>query len=67
MVLDDTHCAHLIETHLDDAADAIFRRIRDEGDDRLWVPVGDDAPGQVHAALAQRGADYARDPRFPSD
>ena len=51
-------------THPDDAADAIFRRIRDEGDDRLRVLVADDAPGQAHAALAQRREDYAFDPRF---
>lgn len=54
-------------TNPDDAADAIIRSIRDEGDDRLRVLVGDDAPGQVHAALAQRREDYARDPRFPTD
>ena len=54
-------------TNPDDAADAIFRHIHDGGDDRLRVLIGDDAPEQVHAALARRRDEYARDPRFPRD
>ncbi|WP_314452408.1 SDR family NAD(P)-dependent oxidoreductase [uncultured Microbacterium sp.] len=54
-------------THPDEAADAIFRRVCDDDDERMRVLVGDDAPGQVRAALALRQQDYARDPRFAAD
>lgn len=49
-----------------DAASAILAHIADREDHRLRVLVGDDAPGQVRAALELRWADYARDPRFPT-
>ena len=47
-----------------DAAAAILRHVADPSDTRLRLLVGDDAPGQVGAALDARRADYARDPRF---
>jgi len=47
-----------------DAAAAILARVSDPTDERLRILVGDDAPGQVRAALDIRLADYARDPRF---
>ena len=49
-----------------DAADAIYTCICSD-DPRLRVLIGDDAPAQVHAALAQRMEDYGRDPRYPTD
>ena len=49
-----------------DAAAAILRHVADPSDTRLRLLVGDDAPGQVVAALDARRADYARDPRFVS-
>jgi NAD(P)-dependent dehydrogenase (short-subunit alcohol dehydrogenase family) len=51
-------------TRPEDAADAIFAHVYDDSDERLRVLVGDDAPAQVHAALARRQEDYARDPRY---
>ncbi len=48
-----------------DAAAAILAHVAAEDDQRLRVLVGDDAPGQVRAALDLRQADYARDSRFP--
>jgi NAD(P)-dependent dehydrogenase (short-subunit alcohol dehydrogenase family) len=47
-----------------DAAAAILRHVADPATTRLRLLVGDDAPGQVVAALAARHADYARDARF---
>lgn len=49
-----------------DAAAAILRHVADPADTRLRLLVGDDAPGQVVAALAARRLDYARDARFVS-
>jgi NAD(P)-dependent dehydrogenase (short-subunit alcohol dehydrogenase family) len=49
-----------------DAAAAILRHVADPSDTRLRLLVGDDAPGQVVAALNARRADYARDARFVS-
>lgn len=46
------------------AATAILERVASEGDARLRVLVGDDAPAQVAAALDLRRQDYSRDPRF---
>ncbi|KQP95956.1 MULTISPECIES: SDR family NAD(P)-dependent oxidoreductase [unclassified Rathayibacter] len=46
------------------AADAIVAHVA-SGDDRLRLLVGDDAPGQVAAALDLRRRDYERDARFP--
>lgn len=51
-------------TNPDDAADAIFRQIRDGSDDGLRVLVGEDSPGRVRTAFAQRRKDNVRDPRF---
>jgi len=50
----------------EEAANAIVQRIADDDDSRLRVLVGDDAPEQVRAALAQRTEDYSRDPRYAS-
>jgi len=47
-----------------DAARAIVDHVAAGGDDRLRLLVGDDAPGQVLAALDLRHRDYERDPRF---
>lgn len=47
-----------------DAAAAILRHVADPADARLRLLVGDDAPGQVVAALQARRLDYARDARF---
>lgn len=47
----------------DDAAAALLRHLRD-GDDRLRLLVGDDAPGQAAEALRLRIVDYGRDARF---
>lgn len=47
-----------------DAATTILAHVASQGDHRLRVLVGDDAPEQVHAALDLRHQDYARDPRF---
>ncbi|WP_104163570.1 SDR family NAD(P)-dependent oxidoreductase [Cryobacterium sp. N22] len=49
-----------------DAAAAILRHVADPADTRLRLLVGNDAPGQVVAALAARRLDYARDARFVS-
>jgi len=54
-------------TSVTDAAAAILAHIADPIDERLRLLVGDDAPGQVAEALARRGADYKRDPRFARD
>jgi NAD(P)-dependent dehydrogenase (short-subunit alcohol dehydrogenase family) len=53
-------------TSPDDAAAAILAHVGAADDTRLRVLVGDDAPGQVRAALALREADYALDPRYPT-
>lgn len=42
----------------------VLAHVADAADDRLRVLVGDDAPGQVAAALAMRREDYRRDPRY---
>ncbi|MCS5724177.1 SDR family NAD(P)-dependent oxidoreductase [Herbiconiux sp. CPCC 203407] len=47
------------------AAAAILAHLADPSDTRLRLLVGDDAPGQVAAALEARLTDYRRDPRFP--
>lgn len=47
----------------EEAAAAILRHVADP-DDRLRLVVGDDAPGQIQAALDLRIADYRRDLRF---
>lgn len=49
----------------EDAATAILEHVASDGDQRLRVLVGDDAPEQVAAALDLRRQDYARDLRFP--
>lgn len=49
----------------EDAAAAILARVAAPHDTRLRVLIGDDAPGQVAAALELRRQDYALDPRFP--
>lgn len=54
-------------TSPEDAARAILDHVADPGDSRLRLLVGDDAPGQVAAALALRRRDYELDPRFSSD
>ncbi|PXA68238.1 SDR family NAD(P)-dependent oxidoreductase [Cryobacterium arcticum] len=46
------------------AAAAILRHVADPADTRLRLLVGEDAPGQVAAALAARRLDYRRDTRF---
>lgn len=51
-------------TSPDDAAAALLAHVADPNDDRLRLLVGDDAPGQAHAALQMRLTDYAKDPRF---
>ncbi|WP_431075492.1 SDR family NAD(P)-dependent oxidoreductase [Microbacterium phyllosphaerae] len=51
-------------TRPEDAAAAILAHISATDDPRLRVLVGDDAPGQVAAALDRRMQDYSRDPRF---
>jgi hypothetical protein len=48
------------------AAAVILAHLSDPADTRLRLLVGDDAPGQVAAALEARLEDYRRDPRFPS-
>ncbi|MDU0366450.1 SDR family NAD(P)-dependent oxidoreductase [Microbacterium sp. KSW4-17] len=53
-------------TRPEDAAEQIFAHVCDDGDERLRVLIGEDAPVQVRAALDARLADYARDPRFPT-
>lgn len=45
-------------------AAAILAHVADPDDSRLRLLVGDDAPGQVQAALQLRRQDYDRDPRF---
>ncbi|TFD92150.1 SDR family NAD(P)-dependent oxidoreductase [Cryobacterium lactosi] len=44
----------------------ILAHVRELSDPRLRLLIGDDAPGQVEAALKLRHEDYARDPRFHS-
>ncbi|ORM36798.1 short-chain dehydrogenase/reductase [Williamsia sp. 1135] len=51
-------------TKPEDAASAILAHVAAEGDQRLRLLVGDDAPIQVHEALQRRHEDYARDPRY---
>ncbi|MCI1019548.1 SDR family NAD(P)-dependent oxidoreductase [Microbacterium sp. C5A9] len=50
----------------EEAAAAILDHVAAADDRRLRVLIGDDAPGQVAAALDLRRQDYARDPRFPA-
>lgn len=47
------------------AAEAILAHVENP-DERLRVLIGDDAPGQVAAALDARMTDYQRDARFPT-
>ena len=47
-----------------DAARVILAHVADPSDQRRRLLVGDDAPGQVRAALDLRLHDYERDPRF---
>ncbi len=47
-----------------DAAAEVLRHVADPNDTRLRLLVGDDAPGQVFAALEARRLDYQLDPRF---
>jgi len=47
-----------------EAAMAILAHVADPGDTRRRVLLGEDAPGQVAAALDARLTDYERDPRF---
>ncbi|MBM9466059.1 hypothetical protein [Nakamurella leprariae] len=49
---------------LREAAHSIVPHVADSDDDRLRLLVGDDAPGQVAAALGARIADDRRDQRF---
>ncbi|MGB3764441.1 MAG: hypothetical protein WA966_14600, partial [Ornithinimicrobium sp.] len=49
-----------------DAAAEVLRHVADPNDTRLRLLVGDDAPGQVFAALETRRLDYQLDPRFSS-
>lgn len=49
-----------------DAASAILAHVSAPSDGRLRLLVGDDAPAQVRAALANRMKDYEQDDRFPS-
>lgn len=51
-------------TSPEDAAAAILAHVADPADERRRLLVGDDAPGQVAAALAMRREDYERDPAF---
>lgn len=48
-----------------ESAAAIITHVGANDDQRFRVFVGDDAPGQVRAALDLRLDDYARDDRFP--
>lgn len=47
-----------------DAAAAILVRVAAVDDQRLRVLIGEDAPGQVRAALGLREQDYSLDPRY---
>lgn len=47
-------------------ATAVLAHVADQSDRRLRILVGDDAPGQVRAALDKRIADYDLDPRWSS-
>lgn len=49
-----------------DIAAVILAHVADHKDDRLRLLAGDDAPGQVHAALEKRRQDYALDSRWKS-
>ncbi|GAA1496257.1 hypothetical protein GCM10009628_12590 [Paeniglutamicibacter kerguelensis] len=49
-----------------DVAAAILAHVGEDGDPRLRLLIGDDAPGQVEAALKLRHEDYKRDHRFRS-
>ncbi len=48
----------------DDIAAAILAHVAGNGAGQLRLLAGDDAPGQVHAALEKRRQDYAHDPRW---
>lgn len=48
-------------------AAAVLAHVADPSDRRLRLLVGEDAPGQVHAALEKRMTDYELDPRWPAD
>jgi NAD(P)-dependent dehydrogenase (short-subunit alcohol dehydrogenase family) len=54
-------------TSPEEAAAAILAHVAADSDSRLRLLVGDDAPGQVAAALTLRLDDYRRDPRFTMD
>ncbi|QHC60943.1 SDR family NAD(P)-dependent oxidoreductase [Rathayibacter sp. VKM Ac-2760] len=47
-------------------AAAVLAHVADPADHRLRLLVGDDAPGQVRAALDRRIEDYRLDPRWPA-
>lgn len=47
-----------------DVAAALLAHVRDPDDARMRLLLGDDAPGQVRAALDLRLQDYGRDPGF---
>ncbi|GAA1165346.1 SDR family NAD(P)-dependent oxidoreductase [Nesterenkonia sandarakina] len=51
-------------TPASEIAAALLAHVQDPGDTRLRLLLGDDAPGQVRAALDLRLQDYGRDPRF---
>lgn len=51
-------------TSATDVAAAILTHVAEGGDLRLRLLIGDDAPGQVKAALKLRHEDYERDSRF---
>lgn len=47
-------------------AAAVLAHVADRNDHRLRLLVGDDAPGQVRAALDKRIEDYRLDPQWPT-
>lgn len=51
-------------TPASEIAAALVAHVHDPDDGRLRLLIGDDAPGQVRAALDLRLQDYGRDPRF---
>ncbi len=51
-------------TSPEDVAAAILAHVAELDDPRLRLLIGEDAPGQVEAALTLRRKDYERDPRF---
>lgn len=51
-------------TSPEDVAAAILAHVAERNDPRLRLLIGDNAPGQVEAALKLRHDDYERDPRF---